>query len=714
MTGPGSRLSYTFASERLRRGHSFGNARVYGTLDRNSDLMSEPNTTRAGLRDALTQKYYLYGWQAGLASGAGAEFVAMETTFTPVFQSSLLRQGKNRVKKKFLLPYENNLLTSAHFVFAAEGKPGTLAVHSRAVFPAGTTVAEADQGGHRYLAVHYADGTTAVVWGSSDVAAFAVKAAGDEKIELTASFAWESGREYGLSFAVSDRGLHVPLAAVQESYNPDAGSVQSHLRRLHVIEEESTAAIDRHLETCRLSTPDAFVNEGLDWAKANQLKDYQEYRSGPGFSNNPPSDVFVGRDTFWFLVSTNYYAQAWSRRILDFWFRAGVEPSGKFIEYMHASSDPLYRDDYGLNINDNTPLLMIAAHHYYSLSGDRGFLDGVYPALLRSADYILAQRNGDGLVSCRSREYFVRGLCGWRNCTQNYRLSGAVTEINAECHRALAVTAELAAATGDKANAARLRSAAKELLAAINRHLRSATAHNPHFLLNIDPDGKRIDDLTGDLLFPALFGIAPRSAARAILAELFDERFWQGDASGAGGIRTISKAQKGYIAKADPGTYGLQGGVWPNLALWAARAASDAGRPDLIVRALRATRLLADRPDFDRCQVTPGEFPEYYNGDDLVQRGSPRSTFIHGSYLWAGWEGFLGMRPHADHLEVNPVLPDDWGWVAMSRLPYRGQSLSLLAVKDKQTLYTTVRVKTAWKQVLVSAAEAADRIGAKG
>src|SRR6185295_15505178 len=250
-------------------------------------------------------------------------------------------------------------------------------------------------------------------------------------------------------------------------------------------------------DTCRLWTPDAFITDGAHWAKLNQLRDYQEYSGGPGFSNNPPSDVFVGRDTFWFLVSSNYYAQAWSRGMLDFWFRVGQEPNGKFIEYRHAASTPLYRDDYGLNINDNTPLLMIATHHYYALSGDRGFLDAHYSALLRAANYILDQRNADGLIWCRSRDAFVRGLCGWRNCTANYRLSGAVTEINSECYRALALMAELATAVGDKANATRLATAAKELHAAINQHLQSSTPHNPHYVLMIDPDGKRVDDLTG-------------------------------------------------------------------------------------------------------------------------------------------------------------------------------------------------------------------------
>jgi glycogen debranching enzyme len=702
---PASRLSYTFPVERLKRGHSFGNALIYVTLDAVSDVISEPHSARLGLRDAYDQKYYLYGWKVGLNSADGTAATAVDTTFLPASQITNLRLGRARVAKKFLLPYENNLLRSAHYVFEANAGLKNWMLQSRAIFPEGTKLTQEDQNGHAYLSIQYVNGTVAVIWGSGSLRGFTTQTAPDGRVECIADFAWESGRAHALSFAYSHRGLHVPLANVQESYMPDAGSPASHLRRVRVIEAENNLAVQRHLDTCRLWTPDAFITDGAHWAKINQLKDYQEYSGGPGFSNNPPSDVFVGRDTFWFLVSSNYYAQAWSRGMLDFWFRVGQEPSGKFIEYMLAASAPLYRDDYGLNINDNTPLLMIAAHHYYALSADRGFLDAHYSALLRAANYILDQRNADGLVWCRSRDAFVRGLCGWRNCTANYRLSGAVTEINSECYRALALMAELAAATGDKPNATRLQAAAKELHTAINRHLQSTTAHNPFYLLMIDPDGKRADDLTGDLLFPALFGVAPQAKARAILTELFDKRFWLASPTGAGGMRTISTAQKGCELKADPSTYGLQGGVWPNLALWAARAASDAGLPDLVVKALRSTRLLADRPDFDQANVTPGEFPEYFNGDDLLQRGAPRSTFIHGSYLWAAWEGLLGLTPHADMLEVNPVLPTSWDWAAISQLPFRGAPLTLLALPKARTLYTTARVKTKWKQIVLSAAQ---------
>src|SRR5581483_11267749 len=181
------------------------------------------------------------------------------------------------------------------------------------------------------------------------------------------------------------------------------------------------------------------------------------------------------------LMGSSYYAQDWSRKLLDFWFRNGLEPSGKFTEYLAASREPLFQDDYGLNINDNTPLLMLAAHHYYSLTGDKGFLFAVYPALLRSANLILQQRevgsnNHYNLVWCDSTETFVRGLCGWRNAIRNYNLAGAVTELNVECYYALLMTAELAREVGDGSNARLLESAAGNLYSAIQSHLRDVSS----------------------------------------------------------------------------------------------------------------------------------------------------------------------------------------------------------------------------------------------
>ncbi len=710
---------YTFDVSRLRGGHSYGNSLVYCALDAKSDLFEAQNP-RAGLRDSMTQAYYLHGWTLAVLTQSGSVFEPTRTTFAPLYQETELSLPDGKVFKRFFVPYENNHLRSAHYVLKFEGasRPGT--VRCRIVLPAGasasraehlSTDARATELRHAYLAITYPDGFVGALWGSGPLLSMSdPKGVAEDRSERTAEFTWdkEIGDTFAVSFASSPHGNAV--AAVIETWEPDAGQPPSHLRRVATLEQHSQRAIDRHLNTARLFTPDRLVNRGVNWAKVNQLKDYQEYRHGAGFSNQPPSDVLVARDTFWFLLSTNYYAQAWSRRILETWFHHGLEPNGKFIEYMLASSNPLFKDDYGLNINDNTPLMLIASHHYYALTGDRGFLDSAYPSLLASANYILDQRrvganNRHGLVWCTSTEHFVRGLATWRNCFQGGQISGAVTEINSECYRALMALAELALAAGDDPNAQRLTAAAEDLRGSINDHLRSRTQNNPFYLLMINPAGEPVDQVTGDLLFPALCGVADRATSRAIVEELFGTEFWVESPSGAGGIRTVRPDQPGATQRAEPGNYGLTGGVWPNLALWAARAASDARRPDLVLKALRGTLLLADREDFERYNVTPGEFPEYFNGDDLVQRGNSRSTFIHGSYIWAAIEGLMGITPHADGIDVNPVLPDGWGWIALSNVPYRGYPLSILAVAETRTLYTTTRVNSDWKQVMVALAK---------
>ena len=711
-----STLGYDYPVDRLKAGHSLGNRNAYATLDGKTNLVNERGTVRRGLRESTNQQYYLLGWSVRLRSTEGKVYPATHTRFFPVYQESLLRVGDQQVSKKFFLPFENNYLRSAHFLFEVPGGvKEPLIIQSQVFLPKSVQVAQADYKGHKYLVLTYPDKTVAAFWSTGEIQSFRVSPdvadPKEEEIQLEFDVDWNAApgnAQSTLSFAYSLYGASRgnPLNALFDVYSADAGTPLSTLSRVRLLLEESAIAMRRYLGSAHLWTPDPVINRGVQWAKVNQLRDQQEYQWGEAFSNNPPSDIVVGRDSVWYLAGSTYYAQLWSRKLFDFWFRYGLEVNGKFTEYLTASGDPLFKDDYGLNINDNTPLFLMAAHQYYSVTGDLGFLHSVYPRLLQSANYILEQRkaglnNRYGLVWSTSTETFVRGLCGWRNAIPNYTLSGAVTEVNAECYRALMMTAELAKAMGDEPNQERLKSAAGELMGAIEKHLRSSSERNPFYYLTIDPSGKPVDDLTGDLLFPVLYGVSSQETSQRILTELFSERFWANASDGAGGIRTVSAAQEGYQAKATSQNYGLLGGVWPNLALWVAKAAADQGFPDLSLKALQGTWLLTERDNPARYNVVPAELPEYFNGDDLVQIGQPRSTFLHGIYIWAALEGLLGLSPHPDALHVNPSLPAGWNWIAVSQLPYRGFPLTLFADRQTKTLFTTARVESSWNQVAV-------------
>ncbi len=737
-----SELSYTYPIQKLKSGHSFGNTYCYVTLDGKTDIPSDRGTARYGLRESTNQKYYFLGWEVSVVAPGGEPLVPRTTTFTPGYQETRLEWGSAAVRKRFILPFENNYLRSAHFLLESLGPSAQgFVVQCRMLLPSGAKIEGGQHKGLKYLSIKFIDGSSAILWGSGGLKSFQVREAasagkqyGDlgsaggfqasvqRDVELATEFKWAPTRdahEYALSFVhtldASPAARSYLLNALFNDYGSELPTLQSHLYRIHQIQDASEAAIDRYLEKARLWTPDPLIDRASQWAKVNQLRLQQESNWGASFTNDPPSDITVGRDSVWYLMGSSYYAQARSRKLLDAWFRFGLEPSGKFVEYFTAARQPIYRDDYGLNIADNTPLMIMAAHHYYSLSGDRGFLEAVYPWLLNSADYILQQakaseRNRYGLVWCDSTDTFVRGLPVWRNAIPKCNIAGAPTELNAECYQALLQTADLARVMGDETNRVRYKAAAQLLHGAIERHLRSRAPSNPFYYLNISPEGEPIADMTGDLVFPVLCGISDAATSKAILKEIFSERFWAGTSDGAGGIRTVSSAQGGpwgYQPEAlPPGSdpnwnYGLLGGVWPNLAMWAARAAAEQGAPDLSLKALRATFLLNEREDPAYYNVVPGEFNGYCDGDDLIHKEMPLSPFLPGIFIWSSIESFMGISAHASGLESNPNLPEGWKWVAISAMPYRGHSLSMLAVRDDRTLYSTVPIATRWKQVLV-------------
>jgi hypothetical protein len=722
--------NYVYPVDHLKVGQSLGNSNCYVTLDNKTDIWSDPTSVRYGLRESTNQKYYLLGWDVGVVSPDGAKLTPTTTTFTPTYQESEYEAGAAKIRKKFFVPFETGYLRSAHFLLNAETPPATgLTVQSRIVFPDGVQVEQAGYKDHQYLRAVYPDGAVAILWGSATLKSVQIrnlaqessastlasiptsKAPAGQPVEAQVEFTWnpsESGPPFALSFAYAldggDESVGMLLGAVFDPSNDAAPGAAAHLERVEKLLADSMTAIDRSLAAGRLWTPDAVIERGSLWAKINQLRMHQEYEWGDGFSNNPPSDVVVGRDSYWYLSGSSYYAQPWSRLLLNLWFEKGLEPSGEFVEYMTASRRPIFTDDYGLNVNDNTPLLLIAAYRYYALSGDQEFLHRVYPLLLQSANFILSQRqvgknNRYGLVWCTSTETFVRGLCGWRNCIRNYKLSGAVTEVNVECFEALLRVAELAKSQGDDLNATRLTAAAEDLKLAINQHLRASTPTNHFYCLNINSAGERVEDTTADLLFPVLSGVTDRATGQAIMKKLFGEDFWASAPDGAGGIRTVSSEQKGYEAESTPGNYGLMGGVWPNLALWAGKAAAAEGLPELAVKGMQGTFLLSEREDAAHYNVVPGEFPEYFNGDDLKQRGMPLSPFVPGIYLWCGLEGLAGLNPRPSAMRVEPQIPRDWDWLAISRLPYRGYPLTLLAAAKEHTIYTTAPVETDWKQI---------------
>ena len=158
-------------------------------------------------------------------------------------------------------------------------------------------------------------------------------------------------------------------------------------------------------------TPDPEVNRGALWAKANMLRVEPLAPTGWCFVNDPAkTNNSVARDTAWFAFGADFVTPDFVRESLLKYVEL-MERRGMVVEYYDIRTAKTA--DYKLNINDNTPLIVLALWHHYNATGDVSFLRRVYRASKRAAEYILSQRNeqGTGVVHRhRDRRLGDRGM----------------------------------------------------------------------------------------------------------------------------------------------------------------------------------------------------------------------------------------------------------------------------------------------------------------
>ncbi|MHB1001405.1 MAG: MGH1-like glycoside hydrolase domain-containing protein [Armatimonadota bacterium] len=425
-------------------------------------------------------------------------------------------------------------------------------------------------------------------------------------------------------------------------------------------------------------TPDTIINQGGQWSKANMLRVLADYPfGGTAFTNDPGlSSNVVARDVCWYVYGCDYVTPLASCTLLNN-LADLQQDSGKLIEYYNALNGETA--DYGLNINDNTPLFILAVAHHLNATGHRSCIDNLYPHIVKAAEYIISQKDERGLIYCTAVGTGVYGIAGWRNIIRNRNINGAVTEINSECFGALRAISEAASAIGTTDDYNRFAKAADDLRNAINTHL--LNPKNGTYYLNIDTDGNKHTEVTADEIFPLLFGITDESTGRLISTRLSSPDFMT-----SAGLRTVPSQNPLYMPDKN---VGLEGGVWPGVTWWYAIAASITD-PSLMVNALKSSyRHYIEDPGLHN--TVPGQFSEWFDGQSLSNRGMRLSPWEPPRYLWALLEGAVGINIGLSDLRINPRIPLDWRWLILKNLPYHNRIVSMFMVRlsERITFYTS-------------------------
>jgi glycogen debranching enzyme len=431
------------------------------------------------------------------------------------------------------------------------------------------------------------------------------------------------------------------------------------------------------LQDARFMCPSPAISRGVVWAKANMLRIVKEYPNGWGSTNSPPSDILVSRDTSWFVHGFDYFLPQFSRDAIEV-FNNFAEETGEMIEYVRGVSG--FKTSYDLNINDDTPLHIIAMLHHYNATLDDQWVRNWFPLISKIADYMLTQRDSNGLLFCRASGVDMFGISSWRNIIPYYTLDGAVTEINAEGVFALEAAAMLSAVVGDHDRWQRYSNEAQSLRQAMMQYM--FNDDTGAFVLNYDQEQNYQDNFTADEVFPVLFNVADAEERRKIL-----ERLSESDFVTPVGLRTISTADSWYFPSHG---FGLLGGVWPDLTLWFVMCLARNGLTDKAVYWMEA---IYDTMEAGAVRNTvPGEFGEWFDGGSLTNRGMYLSPWTGAKYLWAVAETIGGLdgyrtsgRPH-----LVPLRPSGWKWVAAARVHWGGRLCTYVIDFERNVIYANM------------------------
>jgi glycogen debranching enzyme len=328
---------------------------------------------------------------------------------------------------------------------------------------------------------------------------------------------------------------------------------------------------------------------------------------------------------------------------------------------------------------DSTPLFVLLAGAYYERTGDRAFIESIWPNIEAALRWIdtYGDQDGDGFVEYM--RHTPDGLVqqGWKDSQDSvFHADGALAEppialceVQAYVYLAKRRASELSIAIGRSELGARLASQAERL----RERFESAFWSDDLSAYVIALDGKKrpcqvLSSNAGHCLFG---GIASRERAERIARALTDESMFSG-----WGVRTLNAREVRY----NPMSY-HNGSVWPHDNALVARGFSSYGLTEAAAIVFRGMFDLSVFVDQHRIPELvcgfhrrPGEAPTLYPVACAPQSWAAATVFML-------LQSSLGISIHAPQRQIvleHSLLPDFLPWVKILNLRVGSAVVDLL------------------------------------